>query len=290
MKSVTKEIKSGTTWTEVIRPRRSVFDVRLKEVWEYRDLLRMFVRRDFLASYKQTILGPIWFFIQPILTTIMFTFVFGNIAKISTDGQPKIIFYLSGLTIWNYFAESFNRTSSVFLSNAGIFGKVYFPRLITPLSIVTSGLMKFGVQMLLFLSIWAYYLIAKPGTLAPNAAIALVPLLVVMMAGFSIGVGMIVSALTTKYRDLGMLVSFGVTLLMYATPIIYPVTMVPAQYKSFVLANPLAPIVETFRYGFLGSGSLNLPGLLYSFACMTVLLFSGILVFNKVEKNFMDTV
>lgn len=276
--------------SEVIRPRRSLFELKLKEVWEYRDLLFMFVRRDFVASFKQTILGPLWFFIQPVLTTLMFTLVFGNFAKISTDGQPKIIFYLSGLTIWNYFAESFNRTSTVFVSNAALFGKVYFPRLITPLSIVTSGLMKFGVQLVLFLAVWLYYLVLQPGVLTPNSAILLVPLLVIMMAGFATGVGMIVSALTTKYRDLSLLISFGVTLLMYATPIIYPAAMVPEQYKLFVQANPLAPIVETFRYGFLGSGELSWLGLGYSFGCMSVLLFLGVLVFNKVEQTFMDTV
>lgn len=277
-------------YKEIIRPRRSLFELSLKEVWNYRDLLLMFVKRDFVASFKQTILGPLWFFIQPVLTTIMFTVVFGNIAKISTDGQPKIIFYLAGLTIWNYFAESFNRTSTVFVSNAGLFGKVYFPRLITPLSIVTSGLMKFGVQFLLFLSFWIYFLITKPGTLAPNYAIALTPLLVLMMAGFAMGVGMLVSALTTKYRDLSLLISFGVTLLMYATPIIYPTSMVPEKYQSFVNANPLAPIVESFRYAFLGSGALNWGALGYSFGCMSIVLLLGVLIFNKVEQTFMDTV
>lgn len=276
--------------TEIIRPQKSLFDLRLKQVWDYRDLLLMFVRRDFVAGYKQTILGPLWFFIQPIFTTIMFAFVFGNIAKISTDGQPKALFYLSGLTIWNYFAETFTRTSSVFVSNAGIFGKVYFPRLITPLSIVVSGLMKFGVQLVLFLTVWAFYLVTQPGLVVPNKAILLAPVLVLMMAGFSMGIGIIVSALTTKYRDLSMLVSFGVTLLMYATPIIYPVNLIPDQYKSIVLANPLAPIVETFRYGFLGIGHFNTYGLLYSLGCMILLLTAGVLIFNKVEKNFMDTV
>jgi lipopolysaccharide transport system permease protein len=283
---------SGTTtvFTEAIRPNRSLLDLRLKEVWDYRDLLIMFVRRDFVAGYKQTILGPLWFFIQPILTTIMFTFVFGKIAQISTDGQPKVLFYLAGLTIWNYFSECFNRTSNVFVSNAGIFGKVYFPRLITPLAIITSGLLKFGVQFILFLFFFFYYYITMPETVKPGMAILLVPVLVLMMAFFAIGVGMIVSALTTKYRDLTMLVSFGVTLLMYATPIIYPVNAIPAAYKRFVLLNPFAPIVETFRYAFLGSGEFSWVHLSYSFVCMLVLLVLGILVFNRVERTFMDTV
>lgn len=283
---------SGTTtvFTEVIRPKRSLLDLRLKEVWNYRDLLYMFVRRDFVAGYKQTILGPLWFFIQPILTTVMFTFVFGKIAQISTDGQPKVLFYLAGLTIWNYFSECFNRTSNVFVSNAGIFGKVYFPRLITPLAIITSGLLKFGVQFILFLFFFLYYFLTMPETVKPGMAILLVPVLVLMMAFFAIGVGMIVSALTTKYRDLTMLVSFGVTLLMYATPIIYPVNSIPAAYKRFVLLNPFAPIVETFRYAFLGSGEFSWMHLGYSFVCMLVLLVLGILVFNRVERTFMDTV
>jgi lipopolysaccharide transport system permease protein len=275
---------------EIIKPKRSLFDLRLREVWNYRDLLFMFVRRDFLASYKQTILGPLWFFIQPVFTTIMFTFVFGNIAKISTDGQPKMLFYLSGLTIWNYFSECFSRTSNVFLANSGLFGKVYFPRLITPLAIVASGLMKFTVQLLLFLFFLSYYSITGVEQVNPNAAILLLPLLVVMMAGFALGIGMIVSSMTTKYRDLTMFISFGVTLLMYATPIIYPVSVIPEQYKPIVLANPLAPVVETFRYAFLGSGELNWMHLGYSAGWVVVLLTLGVIVFNKVEQTFMDTV
>ena len=281
---------SNHSFTEVIRPKRSLFDLKLKEVWEYRDLLFMFVRRDFVASYKQTILGPLWFFIQPIFTTIMFTFVFGNIAKISTDGQPKMLFYLSGLTIWNYFSDSFTKTSSIFISNAGIFGKVYFPRLISPLAIVTSGLMKFTVQLTMLLFFLIYYSYTGVENVHPNAALLLLPLLIIMMAGFALGVGMIISSLTTKYRDLSMLVGFGVTLLMYATPIIYPVSAIPDKYKSLVMANPLAPVIETFRYAFIGSGQLNFLNLLYSFSWMLALLSIGVIIFNKIEKSFMDTV
>lgn len=264
--------------------------MRLKQVWEYRDLLWMFVRRDFVASYKQTILGPLWFLLQPILTTIMFTFVFGNIAGISTDGMPKVLFYMSGLVIWNYFSECFNKTANLFVSNASMFGKVYFPRLIMPLSIVTSGLIRFVIQFSLFLGILFYFKIIDHNTVAPNWNILYVPFLVVVMAGYALGLGMIISSLTTKYRDLSMLVGFGVTLLMYATPVIYPLNAVPDKYIAVVKANPLAPIVELFRYAFLGSGQVSASAMLYSFSCMVFLLLSGIVIFNKVEQNFMDTV
>jgi lipopolysaccharide transport system permease protein len=274
----------------VIKSTRSLFDLRLNQVWEYRDLLWMFVRRDFVASYKQTILGPLWFLLQPILTTIMFTFVFGNIAGISTDGMPKVLFYMSGLVIWNYFSECFNKTANLFVSNASMFGKVYFPRLIMPLSIVTSGLIRFVIQFSLFLGILFYFKIIGHNTVAPNWNILYVPFLVVVMAGYALGLGMIISSLTTKYRDLSMLVGFGVTLLMYATPVIYPLNAVPEKYIAVVKANPLAPIVELFRYAFLGSGQVSSSGMLYSFSCMVFLLLSGIVIFNKVEQNFMDTV
>ena len=264
--------------------------MRLKQVWEYRDLLWMFVRRDFVASYKQTILGPIWFLLQPILTTIIFTFVFGNIAGISTDGMPKVLFYMSGLVIWNYFSECFNKTANLFVSNASMFGKVYFPRLIMPLSIVTSGMIRFVIQFCLFLGILLYFKIIGHNTVAPNWKILFVPFLVVVMAGYALGLGMIISSLTTKYRDLSMLVGFGVTLLMYATPVIYPLNAVPEKYIAVVKANPLAPIVELFRYAFLGSGQVSASGMLYSISCMVFLLLSGIVIFNKVEQNFMDTV
>jgi lipopolysaccharide transport system permease protein len=278
------------SWSEIIQPRRSIFDLRLKEVWNYRDLLGMFVKRDFLANYKQTILGPLWFFIQQILTTIMFTLIFGKFAGLKTDGLPAIPFYLAGLTIWNYFSECFNKTSGVFLSNASIFGKVYFPRLILPLSIVVSGLMRLGIQFIMLMCFLTYYLISGGTTIAPNLYILLTPLLILIMAGYALGAGMIFSALTTKYRDLSFLLSFGVQLLMYSTPIIYSVSGVPEKYKSLVLANPLSSIVETFRYAYLGTGYLNLANLGYSFAIMLVVLASGVVIFNKVEQSFMDTV
>lgn len=281
---------TSNQWTESIQSKRSLFDLRLKEVWNYRDLLIMFVRRDFLATYKQTVLGPLWFIIQPVLTTIMFTVVFGNFAKISTDGLPKMLFYLSGITIWNYFAESFNKTSTVFTANASIFGKVYFPRLIVPLSIVASGIIRFAIQFALFITVLIYFLL-KPGSqIHPNAVALLTPLLLIFMAGFALGTGVIISALTTKYRDFTYLVTFGVTLLMYATPVIYPISSLAPKYKIYALANPLSGIVETFRYGWLGSGTFSWAALEYSFVFMFVLLFIGVLVFNKVEKTFMDSV
>ena len=273
-----------------IKSSRSLFDLRLQEVWDYRDLWFMFVKRDFLASFKQTILGPLWFFVQPVLTTLIFTFVFGNIAGLSTDGMPKVLFYMSGLVIWNYFSECFNKTANLFVSNASMFGKVYFPRLIMPLSIVTSGLIRFVIQFCLFLGILLYFKIIGNNLVASNWNILFVPFLVVLMAGYALGLGMIISSLTTKYRDLSMLVGFGVTLLMYATPVIYPLNAVPEKYIAVVKANPLAPIVELFRYAFLGSGQVSASGMLYSISCMVFLLLSGIVIFNKVEQNFMDTV
>jgi len=275
-------------WSEVIGPSVSLFNLNLKEVWRYRDLLIMFVRRDFVATYKQTILGPLWFFIQPILTTIIFVIVFGNIANISTDGVPQVLFYLSGLTLWNYFADCLNKTATVFKDNAGIFGKVYFPRLIIPLSIVVSNLVRFAIQFALFGAIWLWFL--YKGNIQPNIFILLTPLLVILMAITSLGLGLIITSLTTKYRDLVFLLTFGVQLLMYATPIIYPMSALPVKYASVIKANPLSAIVETFRYAFTGSGTFGWLYLLYSAVFSIVVLTIGILVFNKVEKSFMDTV
>ena len=275
-------------WSEVIGPSTGLLDLNLKEVWRYRDLLIMFVRRDFVATYKQTILGPLWFFIQPLLTTVTFVIVFGNIAKISTDGVPQVLFYLSGLTLWNYFADCLNKTATVFRDNAGIFGKVYFPRLIIPLSIVVSNLVRFAIQFALFGAIWLWFL--YKGNIQPNIFILLTPLLVILMAIMSLGLGLIITALTTKYRDLVFLLTFGVQLLMYATPIIYPMSALPVKYASIIKANPLSAIVETFRYAFTGSGTFNWLYLLYSAVFSIIVLVIGTVVFNKVEKSFMDTV
>lgn len=277
-------------WTEVIEPKSTLFDLRLKEVWHYRDLLVMWVKRDFAATYKQTILGPLWFFIQPLLTTIMFTIVFARFAKISTAELPPVLFYMSGITIWNYFAESFSKTATVFKDNAQVFGKVYFPRLIIPLSIVASNLIRFLIQFALFLVFLFFFLLKGNNLLHPNWAIALTPLLLLLMAGFALGGGMIISALTTKYRDLVFLLTFGVQLFMYITPVIYPLSSLSEQYKPYVLANPLTAVVETFRYGYLGTGNFSIGNLLYSFVFMMLLVISGIVIFNRVEKNFMDTV
>lgn len=276
-------------WSEVIRPQSGLLDLKLREVWKYRDLLYMFVKRDFVATYKQTILGPIWFFIQPLLTTLTFMIVFGTIAGISTDGIPMMVFYMSGITLWNYFSECLNKTATVFKDNANIFGKVYFPRLIMPLSIVVSNLVRLGIQMILFLSVWAYYLI-KSDLLHPNAFLLIVPCLIFLMAVLGLGSGMLISALTTKYRDLVFLLSFGVQLLMYATPVIYSMNMLPAKYAWLIRLNPLSHIIETFRYAFTGSGVFSWYYLGYSTISAVALLVVGTLVFNKVEKSFMDTV
>jgi lipopolysaccharide transport system permease protein len=275
-------------WTEVISPKFNWFDFKLKEIWNYRDLLFIFVKRDIISVYKQTILGPLWFFIGPIFTVITFTFVFNRIAGISTDNIPAPLFYLAGTTLWNYFQSCFTATSTTFVSNAHIFGKVYFPRMIAPLSVILSNLFKFCIQLLMFLVFWGYYY--WKGEVVANSFIVLLPILILLMAGTALGMGIIISALTTKYRDLSYFISFGVTLLMYATPVIYPISAIPAEYKAFVAYNPISPIIEAFRYAFTGYGSFQTTDLLYSLFIMLALLFSGIVLFNKVERNFMDTV
>lgn len=275
-------------WTETIESKHSLFDLNLKEVWRYKDLVYMFVKRDFVSSFKQTILGPIWFFINPIFTTVVYIIVFGNIAKLSTDGAPKILFYLAGITLWNYFSSCLNATSTVFTANAGIFGKVYFPRLAMPISIVLSNLMRFGVQMGLFLLIFLYYLVK--GEVQPNWWILATPFLILLMAMFALGAGMIFSSLTTKYRDVQMLLSFGVTLYMYATPVIYPISSLRGIFKTLAFYNPLTGIFECFKYAWLGVGDFNVKMLLISSAIIILILAVGTIVFNKVEKSFMDTV
>ena len=275
-------------WTETIESKHSLFDLNLKEVWRYKDLVYMFVKRDFVSSFKQTILGPIWFFINPIFTTVVYLVVFGGIANISTDGAPKILFYLSGVTLWNYFSSCLNGTSSVFTSNAAIFGKVYFPRLVMPISIVFSNLMRFGVQMILFLIAFLYYL--TKGEVQPNWWILATPFLILLMAMFALGVGMIFSSMTTKYRDLQMLLGFGVSLYMYATPVIYPVSALPKAIQPYAAWNPLTGIFECFKYGWLGVGEFNPTMLAISSLIILLLLAIGTITFNKVEKSFMDTV
>lgn len=276
-------------WDLEIKPRNGLFKLKLIDVWNYRDLLVLLVRRDFVSFYKQTILGPLWFFIQPILTTIMFTLVFGKMGGFSTDEIPQPLFYLAGVTLWNYFAECLTKTSTVFTTNASLFGKVYFPRLIMPLSIVASNLVKFAVQFLLFIFVLVFYIV-KGAPVHLNFAIILFPFLIVLMAGLGLGLGMIISAMTTKYRDLSFLITFGVQLLMYATTVIYPLSSAPEKYRGLVSANPMTSIIETFRYGFLGKGTFSWNYLGYSTLVTIILVLFGTVVFNKVEKNFIDTV
>ncbi|WP_343611811.1 ABC transporter permease [Chryseobacterium oranimense] len=275
-------------WTETIDEGHSLFDLKLKEVWKYKDLVYMFVKRDFVSSFKQTILGPIWFFINPIFTTITYLIIFGKFAKLPTDGAPGILFYLAGVTLWNYFSGALLGTTNTFTGNANIFGKVYFPRLVTPISIVISNLMRLSVQFLLFLAVWLYYLINNE--IHPNWWVLATPALIIIMALFALGTGMIFSSLTTKYKDLTMLLAFGVSLLMYATPVIYPVSMLPGYFRSLAKYNPLTGIFECFKYGWLGVGDFSPSMLIISTVITVVLLFIGIITFNKVERSFMDTV
>ena len=276
-------------WTLVIKPEKGLLDVDFKGIWRYRDLWYMYVKRDIVTVYKQTILGPLWFFIQPIFTTVMYMFVFGGLAGISTDGVPQPLFYLSGIMLWNYFSECFNGASNTFTANAGIFGKVYFPRLVVPLASLTSNLIKMLIQLLLFVVVYIYYIIIG-GAVSLNAYAFLFPVLVFMLAFHALSWGLIVSSLTSKYRDLRYLVGFGLQLFMYATPIIYPLSAAGDKFRWALELNPLTPIFEAFKFGVLGSGSLSWGGLLYSFVFMVVMLAFGIVVFNKVQKSFMDTV
>jgi lipopolysaccharide transport system permease protein len=276
-------------WDLVIEGSTSLFDLKFKDIWRYRDLLVLFVKRDFISFYKQTILGPLWFFIQPLFTTIIYTFVFGNLAAISTDGIPQPLFYLAGITAWSYFSDCFIKTSTVFRDNSNIFGKVFFPRLILPLSIVTSNLIRFGVQILLFFSMIVYYH-WHGVTFNPTWVLLIFPLLVLIMAFLGLGMGLIITALTTKYRDLVFLVTFGVQLMMYTTTVIYPLSAAPAKYKHFIELNPMTGIIEAFRYIFFGKGEFSMWSLGYSGLITLLVLFFGILIFNKTEKTFVDTV
>ncbi|NER80288.1 MAG: ABC transporter permease [Leptolyngbya sp. SIO1D8] len=287
---MTKANIKNDNWTMVISPQSNLFSLQLDDIWRYKDLLYLFVRRDFVATYKQTILGPTWFFIQPILTTITYTIIFGNVAGLSTDGLPKIVFYLSGVVCWSYFAECITAISSTFITNAQVFGKVYFPRLIAPLSVVISKLIKLGIQFLLFVVVLFYYIFFEDTVVNPNIYMLLAPFLVIIMGALGLGLGLLISSLTTKYRDMRFLITFGVQLLMYGTPVIYPLSEVPEKYRLLVTMNPISPIIETFRYGFLGSGTFSTYHLVYSLTFTIVALILGILVFNKVEKTFMDSV
>lgn len=277
-------------YSTLIEPKTSLLSVDFKEIWRYRDLFSMFVKRDIITQYKQTILGPAWFFIQPLLTMVMYMIVFGGIAGISTDGLPQALFYLAGILCWQYFADCLNKTSSTFTTNQNIFGKVYFPRLIVPLATVSSNLVRLFIQLFLFLVVYVYYLVVGVDV-APNWYVLLFPVLVLMLAGLALGFGIIISSMTTKYRDLTILFTFVVQLWMYATPIIYPLsTITNTTVRTVMLLNPITSIVETFKYGALGIGSFSWGALGYSFGFMAVLLAIGIVVFNKVQRSFMDTV
>jgi lipopolysaccharide transport system permease protein len=276
-------------WTLNIRPRRAWYDLRLGELWRYRDLIGQFVRRDFVAQYKQTILGPLWYLIQPLMTTITFTIIFGNIARLSTDGLPQFLFYMAGMTVWNYFAVCFTKTANALLAHSGLLGKVYFPRLAIPVSILISNLVTFAIQLGQFVAFALYFMIAGSSA-RPTLWLLALPLLLVMMAGFGLGFGIIISALTTRYRDLQNVVGFGVQLLMYATPVIYPLSSIPDRWRWLIVLNPLTPVLETFRYAFLGSGSVDAWQLGYSFVTMVIVLTIGVLMFTRVEDTFMDTI
>lgn len=281
--------KGSDKWDMVIVPQRNLLDLRFRELWHARDLILLFVRRDFVSVYKQTILGPLWYLIQPLLTTITFTVIFGNIAKLPTDGLPEFLFYMSGTVIWTYFASCLTKTSETFGSNANLFGKVYFPRLAVPISILISNLIAFAIQFAFFLVFMGYFVLQ--GTqLHPNWWVLLTPVLLMMMAGLGLGFGIMVSSLTTKYRDLRFLVQFGVQLLMYVTPVIYPTSSIPHQFQVLIKFNPMSSVMEAFRYAYLGAGTVNLTQLVYSFGIMMVVIIIGVIMFNRVETTFMDTV
>jgi lipopolysaccharide transport system permease protein len=275
-----------------IQPRGSLFSLNLKELWQYRDLLEMYIKRDIVTFYKQTVLGPIWFFVQPVFTTLIFMFVFGGLAGIPTDGIPQALFYLSGITLWNYFSETLTKTADTFVTNQAIFGKVYFPRLIAPLSLTISGLIKMFIQFGVFIIVYIYFAV-KGTAVSPNAYALLFPLLIVILASLALGFGIIISSMTTKYRDLKFLITFAIQLWMYATPVIYPLSVMEGSYKKYmwlIQANPLTAVLETFKYGLLGQGSFSWLALGYSMLFSILLLLIGIIIFNKVERSFMDVI
>lgn len=283
------ELQNNESWNLVIKPKTGLLEINFKELWRYKDLVFLFVRRDFVALYKQTILGPLWFIIQPLLTTITFTVIFNKVAHISTNGIPPMVFYMSGLVMWNYFSTCLTKTSNTFITNANIFGKVYFPRLVVPISDTLTNFISFGIQFLLFVGLIIVHLFLG-FEIHLNFYLLLFPVLLLILAGLGLGFGIIFSSLTTKYRDLTFLISFGVQLAMYATPVIYPLSSIPEKYKHILWFNPMAPVIETFRLGLFGSGTMDWLHLAYGFVFMLITLFTGIILFNKVEKNFMDVI
>ncbi len=289
---VKRTMFSQKDWTLIIKPKNKLFNLNAKEIWQYKDLLSMYIKRDIVTYYKQTILGPLWFFIQPIFTTIVFMFVFGGLAGIPTDGIPQALFYLSGITLWNYFSDTLVKTSDTFLENQAIFGKVYFPRMVAPLSITITGLVKMFIQFGLFLVVYIYF-IFKGNPVYPNLYALLFPILIIILAALSLGFGIIISSMTTKYRDLRFLIQFAVQLWMYATPVIYPLSVMQGNWSKYmwlIQVNPVTSVIETFKFGFLGQGTFTWFSLGYSAIFAAVILFIGILVFNKVERSFMDVI
>lgn len=284
-----KNTKNQENWTEIISPKKSWFDLRLDELWRYRDLIILFVRRDFVAIYKQTILGPLWHIIQPLMTSLVFFIVFGKIAQLSTDGNPQFLFYLAGNTIWTYFSNSFTKNANTFTTNSTIFGKVYFPRLAVPVANVISDLMAFTIQFTMFL---VFYFIAfsNGADLRPNLLLLALPYFLFLMAILGLSLGIIISSMTTKYKDLSFLVTFGVQLVMYATPVIYPLSTIPEDYQWIMILNPLTSILEGFKYAFFGNGMFNWQMLAYSSGFALVVFLGGVALFHRVEKTFMDTV
>lgn len=287
--TVSQNTTTEYDWDLILYPQRAWWDLRLDELWRYRDLIRLLIWRDFVAYYKQTILGPLWYIIQPILTTLVFTVIFGNVAKLSTDGLPPFLFYMAGNTVWSYFSVCLTATSNTFTANANIFGKVYFPRLCVPVSVVISNLISFFIRLIMFMLFGAYFLWSG-ADFSPNLWLLSLPVLVLLMAVMGLGLGIIISSLTTKYRDLQQLVTFGVALLMYATPVIYPFSTLEGGWRWVILANPMTPIIEVFRLAFLGVSGIDPIWLLYSFGFTVVVFLVGTLIFNRVETNFMDTV
>ena len=284
-----KENGDHGEWTKVIRAKRAWFDINIRDLWFYRDLVMLFVRRDFIANYKQTVLGPLWFFIQPLLTTIVFTIIFGRVAKLSTDGIPQFIFYLSGTVCWAYFAECLTKTSNTFVENANIFGKVNFPRLVLPISICLSNILKFMIQFFIFLALLIYLDLRGAPIETGYGALAF-PFLVMQMGVLGIACGTIISSLTTKYHDMTVLVGFGAQLWMYATPVVYPLSQIPEQYRDIYSLNPMVAVVESFRLAFLGTSAINVTHIIISITVTLILLVFGVVLFSRVEKTFLDTV
>jgi lipopolysaccharide transport system permease protein len=276
-------------WDLVIQPRKQWFDLHLRDLWRYRDLISLFVKRDFVTFYKQTAFGPLWYIIQPILVTVVFNIIFSKVAGISTDGIPSFLFYLSGSVAWNYFSSCFDQASGTFVKNAGIFGKVYFPRLTAPVSVVVINLVKFGIQLTLLIGFYIYF-IASGSTVRPTLFILLLPVLIFQMALLSLGMGILVSSLTTKYRDLTFVMTFAVQLWMYASSIVFPASRVPEKFLPFYMANPMASVIELFRYSFFGKGVHDPFYIAVSWAVTIMVLFGGIMLFSRIEKSFMDTV